>query len=1037
MTRSKRRDSAAPHGRSSGVNRFLPQDFFFDATMPARRRSGRAALQIVGLALIALALTGCGNRVLRLSAELARLPQEIPPEVLEATTNYERYLVEYQARYQLRPRPDATALGSAEAYMRKYQPGPLPRIFQTTIIYDRNGTKLAELVEEGHRTWVPVDQVSEQFLQAIIATEDATFYTNPGFDPRRVIGAMMQNAEAGEVVSGASTITMQLARLLFFTPAERYEQSMDRKAFEALLSQDLTALFTKDEILEMYINLVHFGRRVYGIEAASNLYFGKPAADLTLAEATLLAGIPQQPADYDLFDNFDAVKQRQRIVLNLMVRHGYLNPIEAQFVYATPVELQPEPTTPVVRAPHFVQYITDYLQDRLGDVDVERAGLHVTSTLDLRMQELAQSIVTEQVEQLRPTYDLSNSALVALKPGTAEILTMVGSADFNNPNIDGQVNVAVRLRQPGSAIKPVLYALAMDALEISPATVIWDVRTTYDISRDETYTPRNYDEDFHGPVTVRTALANSYNIPAVKLLDAVGVGTMLDGARAMGLKTLTRGTDWYGLSLTLGGGEVTLLDLTTAFHTLANQGQYLPPTPLLEVGNVPPSVEFVHERPAPQSVVSPQSAYLVTHIMQDNEARIPEFGPESALLLSKPAAAKTGTTTDYRDNWTEGYTRYLVAGVWAGNSDGRPMRQASGVTGAAPIWNSFMEAVLDDPELLAMLGAPSDDAAWEFPQPDGIVTEPVACPNALRCPETEVFDARWVARFGDQGPLADSVVVNTMNTVYVQRNGGTQAVGACSAETGTSRQLLRLPNGLTRGLPELPPDLQQEIQLTRGALAARAPEEPQQREPSDLELAESDPDLAEKIRDERISALRWAQSAGAPLYFGPCEGVEEVVRAIYGNVRVSVGGFSDQVVELDEAEEAENNNAGQPVATAQAPTAAASSSSYSAVGVAHDANCGGNYVMGSVVNGSGQPVAGVRVLYTDSLGNRTEQATSSAAQGYGSFRFPVIAVDQSHTINITLLGSGGGSISTTAFVPHRQGGSSDLGCHYVIWQGSD
>lgn len=1017
----------------------------------------RKPLTLLGLAMLTLVLGACGNRAPRLAAELRDLPREIPPEVVEMTVNLDRYFSEYQERYQIRPRPHETALGSAEAYMRQYQPGPLPRVFQTTTLYDRNGVKLADLVEEGYRTWVPIDQVSQHFLDAVIATEDATFYSNPGYDPRRVVGAMMQNLEEGEVVSGASTITMQLARQLFFTPQERYEQSMERKAFEALLSQDLTMLFTKDEILEMYVNMVHFGRQVYGVEAAANLYFGKSAADLNIAEATLLAGIPQHPADYDLFKNFDAVKQRQRTVLDLMVRHGYLNPIEAQFIHVTPVRLQPEPGAPVVRAPHFVQYTTDYLQTRLGDVNVHRAGLQVTTTLDLRMQDLAQTIVAEQVAQLRPTFNMSNAALVALKPGTAEILTMVGSADFYDPSIDGQVNVAVRLRQPGSAIKPVLYALVMDALEISPATVIWDLRTSYKVSEVETYTPRNYDRDYHGPVTVRSALGNSYNVPAVKLLDAVGVETMIEGALAMGLKTLTRGTNWYGLSLILGGGEVTLLDLTTAFHTIANGGQYLPPTPLLEVTSIPPGVELAVEPPEPQPVISPQSAYLITNILSDNEARTPEFGANSPLHLSKPAAAKTGTTTDWRDNWTEGYTRYLVAGVWAGNSDGRPMRNATGVTGAAPIWNAFMEAVLEDPELLAMLGAPGDEGAWQFPKPDGIVTQPISCPNFLRCPEEEVFDARWIARFGNQGPLADSVVVNNMNTVYIRRNG-TTPVGACSADTGTPRQLLRLPMGLTLGLPALPPNLQQDVQLTRGALAAPAPQEqpqlaPQIRGPQIappglgsgasrdsistsivLELAKTNPDLAKKVRDEQLSALQWSRSAGAALYFGPCDGVEDVVRAIYGDVSVFVENDAGRDGDRDE-DERDNDRPEPP--NMPSPVVSQPSGSYSALGVAHDANCGGNYVMGSVMNAEGQPVAGVRVLYTDSQGNRVEQATSSAAQGYGSFRFPVIAPDTPHTINITLLNANGAAISSTAFVQHRQGDAGDLGCHYVIWQAAN
>ncbi len=928
-------------------------------------------------------------------------------QVTDLTQNYDRYLAEYHARYALAPRPAGTPLAVAEAYLSRYQPGPLPRVFQTTVIYDRNNVRLAEIFDEGLRTWVPLDQISPHLIDAIIATEDATFYVNPGVDVRRVVGAFMQNAEAGEVVSGASTITMQLARRLFFPPEDRFDQTMERKFFEAMLAQDLSALYTKDEILEMYLNLVHFGRLAYGAEAAAQVFFGKSAAELTLAEASLLAGTPQKPGGYDMFVNFDEVKGRQRTVLSLMVRHGYLSEAQADAVLAEEVSLNPQQGQPEVLAPHFVQYVTEDAGRRFPGQNVARMGLQIITTLDLRLQARAEALVAEQVEILKPQFDLSNAALVALKPGTAEILTMVGSADFNNLEIDGQVNVATRKRQPGSAIKPMLYATAIDDNLISPATVIWDVPATYKLSETEQYRPLNYDEQFHGPSTVRTALANSYNIPAVKLLDAVGVARMLEKSRELGITSLTRDTNWYGLSLTLGGGEVTLLDLTTAFHTLANQGQYIAPRAIRFVtasdGIHHPEIEV-----APSvEVVSPATAFLVTSILSDNEARTPAFGENSALKLSRPAAAKTGTTTDFRDNWTMGYTRYLVAGVWAGNSDGRPMRHASGVTGAAPIWHAFMEAVLAEPELLAILNAPDDAAQWEFIPPASVKKISLQCPAGLRCPQEEYFSDEWLALTEKMGVAGDSAADGAVRTLFVDRGRGSQAVGACGEGGEEPRLLLRMPAGIGRSLPW--------------------------RQAEEDARFEGDSEYAKRVRQEQSEALRWSSRNSRPLYLGPCDQAEQIARRMFGDavLAVSVGGFTDALAS-DEDQPAEQPTAAAYLAAATPPNAAASSS-YNLLGVAHDRNCGGNFVMGQVSNGQGQAVAGVRLVYQDAQGNRQETVTSDQMPGYGSFRFPIID-DSSQTISVSIYGANGAS---TASVPHKQGGVTDLGCHYVIWTGAD
>ncbi|RME64970.1 MAG: penicillin-binding protein, partial [Caldilineae bacterium] len=393
-------------------------------------------------------------------------------------------------------------------------------------------------------------------------------------------------------------------------------------------------------------------------------------------------------ANLDLFRNFSGAKARQRTVLDLMVRHGFLTQAQADEAFAAPLVLNPAPDVQTRRAPHFVNYVLAELEGRLGETFVRRAGLHIYTTLDLELQNAAQEIVRSKVAELAPRYGMNNAALVALRPGTAEVLVMVGSADFFDASIQGQVNVAASLRQPGSSIKPILYATALSDNLISPATVLWDTPVTYTVGAGQVYAPLNYDRKFHGPVTARAALANSYNVPAVKLLAGVGVPRMLESARSMGLRSLSRGPEWYGLSLTLGGGEVTLLDLATAYHTLANGGQALPAQTIRAITDSRGQALLDEEPPTGVQAITPAAAYLITDMLSDNPARTPMFGSRSPLVLSRPAAAKTGTTDDNRDAWTMGYTRYLLAGVWTGNTDGRPMQRATGASAAAPIWNA-------------------------------------------------------------------------------------------------------------------------------------------------------------------------------------------------------------------------------------------------------------------------------------------------------------------------------------------------------------
>ena len=496
---------------------------------------------------------------------------------------------------------------------------------------------------------------------------------------------------------------------------------------------------------------------------------------------------------------------------------------------------------------------------------------------------------------------------------------------------------------------------------------------------------------------------------------------MLDKARDMGIRSLTRDTSWYGLSLTLGGGEVTLLDLTDAFHTLANGGVHVRPQAILEVTDpVRRASSQAFSEPA-ERVLEEATAYLVTNMLSDNVARTPAFGENNLLRLSRPAAAKTGTTTDFRDNWTMGYTRHLVAGVWAGNSDGRPMIDASGVTGAAPIWNAFMEAILADAELMASLGMPQDEAAWEFSKPDSVVQKQLSCPSGLKCPESEVFAETWMTLLENNAPNVDAAVGGPMRSVYADLGKGSRPLGACSDAQGESRALLRMPAGIGASLPWY-----SEVNADRIA---------------------GDSEYAKRVSAERSQAMSWSGRNQQPLYLGTCAQADSAVRRLYGNsvVAVSVGGYTTDIAQVEDEESEDADGSGPSVAStfsggayqaAATPPTASGSSRYNLIGVAHDRNCGGNFVIGTVSNASGAAVAGVRVQYRDQFGNRLETATSGQMPGYGSFRF-AIGDNTPQNISVTLLDGNGGAISSSASVPHMQGDLTDLGCHYTIWQGVD
>jgi 1A family penicillin-binding protein len=625
----------------------------------------------------------------------------------------------------------------------------------STKIYDRTGRLLFEVLDPraGRRTRVALGDLPPVFREAVVAVEDANFYQHPGVDPVAILRSFWYAIQEDRFVSGGSTITQQLARQLLLSQEEREERTVQRKLREMILALRLNQTYTKDTILEMYVNEVYYGQLAYGVEAAARTYFDKPAHELDLAEASLLAGLIQSPSSYNPLVNLDAAKARQGVVLGLMVKDGFLSSDEAtlaksevlHFAGTNEVANAPSdpngtglapahPVTPFL-APHFVVYARNLLEAMYGDEVVNHGGLHVITTLDLDMQQHAERVIRNRLDDLvrrtreggEPDYNVHDAALVAMDPANGDILAMVGSADYFDKSIDGAVNVALAERQPGSAIKPVTYATAFGR-DYTPATVLSDVPTTFTTKEGEPYQPQNYDTTWHGPISLRQALATSSNMIAVKVLDHVGLNAMIGTARALGISSFDS-DERFGLSLTLGGGEVTLLELTTAYGGFANGGMRVTPRAILRVttGDGSPKTEdsgfltgqppfSVPDRP---SAMSPQIAYLISSILSDDGARIPAFGEESVLKLSRPAAAKTGTTTDFRDNWTLGYTPDLVTGVWVGNADNTPMYKTSGVTGAGPIWHDFMEA--------ALAARPIQN----FARPDGLVDEQICDSSGL------------------------------------------------------------------------------------------------------------------------------------------------------------------------------------------------------------------------------------------------------------------------------------------------------------------
>ena len=569
-------------------------------------------------------------------------------------------------------------------------PPPLPAQRESTKVFDRNGRLLYDSAgaSEALHTFVPLEDLPLILRQAVVATEDARFYDHPGIDPLAIARAAADNAASLEVRSGGSTLTQQLARNLYLDEEERASASPFRKAREALLALRLERAMSKDQILEAYLNRAPFGNLAYGIEAAARTYFGKSARHLDLAEASMLAGLLQGPSLYDPFTRLDAAKARRADVLRLMVEAGYIDRATAGAAAAETLALNRTPFP--IEAPHFVAWVLDQLPALVGPDALAVGDLRVYTSLDVTLQAQAEASLAWQLRNLAE-HNARGGAVVALDPSTGEVFVMVGSAGYFD-GVDGAVNGALAERQPGSAIKPVVYATALEQ-GYSPASPLLDVPTSLPTRHGEVYAPNNYDLTFHGVVPLRDALASSYNVPAVRLLQAIGVETAFRLGRELGLMSF-RDPDDYDLSLTLGGGEVRLLDLSAAYGVFATGGTRVDPVAIVRVETA--AGDVLYEAPAQSRarVLSESTAFLISDILSDTTARAPSFGVNSALELDGDVAVKTGTTSDFRDNWTVGYSRDLVVGVWVGNPDGSAMRDVSGVDGAAPVWRDVMRAGL-------------------------------------------------------------------------------------------------------------------------------------------------------------------------------------------------------------------------------------------------------------------------------------------------------------------------------------------------------
>ena len=609
------------------------------------------------------------------------------------------------------------ALGSLYAPLPRRRLDPKPVV--SLRVEDRTGVLLREVLsdEGGRCRWIGLADVSPALIRATIAAEDRRFLDHAGVNPYAVIRAFFQNLKTGRVVSGASTITQQVVRNVY-----RFPRTFPAKLREAWLAVRLEHSLSKDEILAQYLNRISYGNQAFGVEAAARLYFDKPAADLSLAEAACLAVIPRAPSELNPYRNPESVERRRRELLVRMRERGDAPAADVDRALAERLVLKPAGEQ--FRAPHFCDMVLERIPPEA------RRGLSVVrTTLDLALQRKVETLLAGHLARLEKR-GITNAAAVVLDNATGEILSLAGSRDFFDDRFDGQVNGAVALRQPGSTMKPLTYALALEH-GLTPATILEDVPTQF-ATLEGSFTPENYDEKFHGSIRLRSALASSYNIPAVAVLQAIGSDLLYRRCKDLEFESLRKSADFYGVGLTLGNGEVTLLELVRAYSAFARGGVYRRDVAVRELRRKDGTSIRPDAPAAPRRIFTAPVAYLITHILADRDARAPTFGYNSPLDFPFPVAAKTGTSKDFRDNWTIGYTPRWTVGVWAGNFDGRPMENVSGISGAGPLFRDIM----------LLLASGRSDA---FVEPPGLVHRAI-CPSSglrpsTRCPSSmdEIF----------------------------------------------------------------------------------------------------------------------------------------------------------------------------------------------------------------------------------------------------------------------------------------------------------
>ena len=581
---------------------------------------------------------------------------------------------------------------------------------------DRHGLPLGTLLsqDQNQTAIVPLPEISPYFIQAIIAAEDKRYYHHGALDSIAISRALLEALQAGEIVSGASTITMQLARMLNPSPRTAYHKIM-----EVWLSWRLTAGMSKNEILQAYINRLPMGGNLYGIEAASRAYFAVPARDLNLAQASLLAGLPNDPTDLNPYYNWQGLKQRQQYILNRMVEDHYITENQGKKAYEESIKLQPRQQG-IIAAPHFLFWVNQQISNLTQSQSLDQPPT-IQTTLDLKLQQFVETQIQQMVTQLSDR-NVNHGAAIVIDNQTREVLAYVGSPDYFNHENSGQNDGVQALRQPGSTLKPFLYQLAIAQEIIRPNTILADVPTYYAIPGAKLYSPTDYSETFLGPVRIRIALANSLNIPAVRVLEKVGVPVFLDHLQQLGFQHLDRSPEYYGLGLTLGSGEVSLWELAQAYVTLANQGEFLGlksfycETILKENSNICDQSNLQLSSSSNQQ----QTWNIITQMLRDNQARAAAFGVDSVLNIPFEAAVKTGTSSDYRDTWTVGFTSEYTVATWVGNFDGTPMKKVSGVMGAARLWSQIILELhrTREPEKL--------------PSPEGLIQLPICATTGQR-----------------------------------------------------------------------------------------------------------------------------------------------------------------------------------------------------------------------------------------------------------------------------------------------------------------